>query len=273
VAGLLDPEVGAVMGRVVPLNTSQNLLTRLMEMERSGGYQVDQQARMNMRLFPQYGGTAGGLRLSAIKSVGGWRLDTLTEDTDITYRLFMGGWKVVYSNRYECYEEVPEEWPVRVRQINRWAKGHTEAALRYGSAMFTNSHLRLMEKVDGILLLGVYIMSPVLLLGWSLAITLFYLGEQTMFGLLAILVVAAYNTIGNYAAFFEIAAANHLDGATRRSCLLPLTFMGFIVSMITAARAASSEFLPHSRKRKIVWDKTKRYRRRDVYQPASTSSP
>ena len=57
-----DPEVGAVMGRVVPYNTRRNLLTRLLDLERSGGYQVDQQARHNLRLMPQYGGTVGGFR-------------------------------------------------------------------------------------------------------------------------------------------------------------------------------------------------------------------
>jgi len=42
VAPFFDPEVGGVMGRVVPLNVGANLLTRLLDLERSGGYQVDQ---------------------------------------------------------------------------------------------------------------------------------------------------------------------------------------------------------------------------------------
>ena len=57
VAPFFDPEVGGVMGRVVPLNVGTNLLTRLLDLERTGGYQVDQQARMNLRLVPQHGGT------------------------------------------------------------------------------------------------------------------------------------------------------------------------------------------------------------------------
>jgi cellulose synthase/poly-beta-1,6-N-acetylglucosamine synthase-like glycosyltransferase len=55
VSPFFDPEVGLVMGRVVPLNVGSNLLTRLLDLERAGGYQVDQQARMNMDLVPQYG--------------------------------------------------------------------------------------------------------------------------------------------------------------------------------------------------------------------------
>src|SRR5690348_1786310 len=67
VAPFFDPEVGGVMGRVVPLNVGRNLLTRLLDLERSGGYQVGQQARMNLRLVPQHGGTVAGVRLSALK--------------------------------------------------------------------------------------------------------------------------------------------------------------------------------------------------------------
>lgn len=110
VAPFFDPEVGAVMGRVVPLNADVNLLTRLLDLERAGGYQVDQQARMNLRLVPQYGGTVGGIRRRAVEAVGGWDVRSLAEDTDITMRLLLAGWKTVYQNRSECYEQVPETW-------------------------------------------------------------------------------------------------------------------------------------------------------------------
>ena len=53
VAPFFDPEVGSVMGRVVPLNVGKKLLTRILDLERSGGYQVAQQARMNLHFVPQ----------------------------------------------------------------------------------------------------------------------------------------------------------------------------------------------------------------------------
>ncbi|HKT33957.1 MAG TPA: glycosyltransferase family 2 protein, partial [Nitrospira sp.] len=84
VAPFFDPEVGGVMGRVVPLNVGRNLLTRLLDLERAGGYQVDQQARMNLRLVPQHGGTVAGVRRSALIEIGGWNDSSLTEDTDLT---------------------------------------------------------------------------------------------------------------------------------------------------------------------------------------------
>ncbi len=53
----VDPLVGAVQGRVVVLNEPQNIITRLVALERIGGYRVDQEARNNLGLIAQFGGT------------------------------------------------------------------------------------------------------------------------------------------------------------------------------------------------------------------------
>jgi cellulose synthase/poly-beta-1,6-N-acetylglucosamine synthase-like glycosyltransferase len=259
VAPFFDPEVGAVMGRVVPHNVESNLLARLLDLERSGGYQVDQQARMNMRLVPQYGGTVGGVRRSAILEVGGWREESLAEDTDATYRLLIGGWKTIYQNRSECYEEVPASWPSRRRQIKRWAQGHNQATARFSGRLLLNLRTRFIEKVDGLLLLGIYLMSPVLLLGWTLGMILWYLGEPTS-SLIIILAVTSYSALGNFAIFFEVTAAARLDGSRKRIRLLPFVFLGFLVSLITISRATLSQLVPRRRGKTILWHKTERER-------------
>jgi cellulose synthase/poly-beta-1,6-N-acetylglucosamine synthase-like glycosyltransferase len=259
VAPFFDPEVGSVMGRVVPLNVGKKLLTRILDLERSGGYQVDQQARMNLHFVPQYGGTVAGIRKSALDEIGGWNENTLAEDTDLTYRLLLAGWKTVYENRAECYEEVPERWPVRVRQIMRWAKGHNQAMVGYSAALLRSRNVSWMERLDGLLLLGVYMMAPVLLVGWLLAMALFYLGAPVGGGV-AVLGLAAFTTLGNFAAFFEIAAAARLDGSRSRIQLLPLTFLGFTVSAICVSRAAWQQFTASLRGQEMVWHKTERSR-------------
>lgn len=265
VAPFFDPEVGAVMGRVVPLNVGRNLLTRALDMERSGGYQCDQQARMNLRLVPQYGGTVGGVRRPALEAVGGWHGDSLAEDTDATIRLLMGGWKTVYQNRSECYEQVPETWPTRMAQIVRWARGHNQVLQRYGWKLLTNRRLRFAEKVDGFLLLHVYVMSLVLLLGWGLGVILWYLAVLPS-SILIILAVTSYSTLGNFALFFEIAAANHLDGSHGRVKLLPFILLGFLVSLISVTRATLTQFLSRRQEKYIKWDKTERTPRRATWE-------
>ena len=261
VAPFFDPEIGAIMGRVVPLNAGTNLLTRLLDLERSGGYQVDQQARMNMRLVPQYGGTVGGVRRSALDSIGGWLDDTLAEDTDLTYRLLLRGWKTAYQNRSECYEEVPETWPVRAKQISRWAKGHNQAMVRYALPLLRNPRVGMQERWDGLLLLGIlrhgagaagragFFLCPLLR------------GTASVPGVIALLAATCYSSLGNFAAFFQIAAAARLDGYRGRIRLLPLNIVGFLVSLVCVSGATLSALLPGGRKRNQVWDKTQRFRK------------
>lgn len=259
-APFFDPEVGLVMGRVVPMNTGRNLLTRLLDMERAGGYQVDQQARMNMGLVPQYGGTVGGVRRATLEDVGGWRDDTLSEDTDITYRALLKGWKTVYQNRSECYEEVPENWPVRIRQIIRWAKGHNQSLFRYSGYVLQNNTLLFTERMDALLLLGVYVMSPIILAGWIIGMILFYEGEMLLYGgYMPLLWLISYSSVGNTAAFFEIAAATYLDGGKNRIRLLPFNFLNFVISILSVTRGMITHALAKPAHRE-KWDKTVRFR-------------
>jgi cellulose synthase/poly-beta-1,6-N-acetylglucosamine synthase-like glycosyltransferase len=260
-APFFDPEVGGVMGRVVPMNCGTNLLTRLLDLERSGGYQVDQQARMNLRLVPQHGGTVAGVRMSALHEIGGWNDKSLTEDTDLTYRLLLFGWKTVYQNRSECYEEVPETWQVRIKQIMRWAKGHNQAMVTYGIRLLFGKHrANLRERIDGTLLLGVYFMAPLTLVGWVLALAVFYEGFAPLHGIVALLAFTAYSAIGNLAAFFEIAAAVRLDGNRERIRLLPFLVMGFTVSIFSVSRAAFTQVRDALTGAEFHWDKTERFR-------------
>ena len=260
VTPFLDPEVGAVMGRVVPRNVSTNLLTRMLDMERAAGYQVDQQARMNLRAVPQYGGTVGGVRISAVQAVGGWRDDVLAEDTDITIRLLIGGWKTVYNNEAACYEEVPEEWSVRLRQVHRWAKGHNQVLLGQAWRLANSRAVSLRERLDGLLLLNIFLMQPLLLLGWVIAVGLYYMNAAealTLFIPGALLVV--YSALGGFSAFLQMVYALLIDGQGRRIRLLPWQLLSFVVCMPVVSSALWSSVSERFTKKELVWNKTTRY--------------
>ena len=227
-----DPEVGAVMGRVIPYNANKNILTRLINLERSGGYQVDQQARYNLRTIPQYGGTVGGFRKDILLSTGGFNPLVLAEDTELTYRLYTSGWKVIYANSAECYEEAPETWSVRSKQIRRWARGHNQVLFRYFFKTLLTPHMNFREKLDGILLLFVYAVPFFMLLGQIASLILFFLGEMNLFsGWWVLLFLGAYCSFGNFAPFFEIGTALFLDGILGEIFLLPLLLFNFYFYM------------------------------------------
>jgi cellulose synthase/poly-beta-1,6-N-acetylglucosamine synthase-like glycosyltransferase len=257
-----DPEVGVAMGRVVPVNTRRNILTRLLDLERTGGYQVDQQARYNLRLMPQYGGTVGGFRKKEVIKLGGFDTRILAEDTELTYRLSIKGWKVLYANRAECYEEVPETWNVRARQIQRWSRGHNEVMFAYFFPLLKSSHLSLREKFDGIFLLLVYLVPVILLTGLIDSLVLFFLGEMEIFsGIFFLVFIGAYNTFGNFAPFYQVGTACLLDGAVHRILLLPFLIFNFIFNMWYISKGFFDAIIDTVTRRKAGWHKTERFRR------------
>lgn len=262
VTPFLDPEVGAVMGRVVPRNVSTNLLTRMLDMERSAGYQVDQQARMNLNGVPQFGGTVGGVRLSAVQAAGGWRDDVLAEDTDITFRLLVAGWKTVYNNQATCYEEVPEEWSVRLRQIHRWAKGHNQVLWRQVRQLVRSPWLSWRERLDGLMLLHIFLLQPLLLLGWAMAVGLYYLnGSEVLTVFIPGFLLVVYAALGGFSAFMQMVYAVLVDGHRQRIRLLPFQMFNFVASLPTITAALGDVVLDRVLRKELVWHKTVRYRK------------
>lgn len=256
----LDPEVGAVMGRVIPYNTDKNLLTRLLNLERSGGYQADQQARYNLRLIPQYGGTVGGFRKSLMLESGGFDTAVLAEDTELTFRLYINGWKVVYANSAECYEEVPETWAVRAKQVRRWSRGHNSVCFRYIIPTILTKNMYPREKIDGILLLLVYAMPFMLALALLDSLALFFLGEMNVWsGWFVLLFVGAYNTYGNFAPFYEISSALIIDGVKKDVLLLPLLTFNFYFYLWNVSLGFLDAMVDLVSRRKVKWDKTVRF--------------
>jgi cellulose synthase/poly-beta-1,6-N-acetylglucosamine synthase-like glycosyltransferase len=275
VAPFCDPEVGTVMGRVMPHNGGASLLAALLELERAAGYQIGQQVRYQFGLAPQFGGTVGGVRASALKAVGGWNPRSLTEDTDLTFRLLLRGWKVAYLNRAECYEEAPETWSVRRRQIARWATGHTECMHRYWKQVLAARRLNMLEKADALFVLACYWTAPILVLGWLASLLLFLLERTAVSPLMAVLLAfIGYQLFGNQATFFELGAAALLDRNRSRVALIPLNLLNFFAStgaIVTALLKYyfSRLYIPGGRQRR--WHKTLRYRNGNNFDAANNS--
>ena len=255
-----DPQVGAVMGRVIPFNADKNILTRLINLERSGGYQVDQQARYNMGLIPQYGGTVGGFRKQVIMDLGGFNPAVLAEDTELTFRLYTRGWKVVYANSAECYEESPETWAVRSRQIRRWSRGHNNVMFRYFFPVIFTPKMRLKEKLDGLFLLLVYAVPFLLGLGQLDALALFFMHEMDILsGWWVLLFIAGYCSFGNFAPFYEIGSALAMDGIKNEIYLLPLIMFNFYFYMWAISMGFLDAIVDLLTGRQVTWAKTKRF--------------
>ena len=73
---------------------------------------------------------AGIWRKTAIIDAGGWQHDTLTEDTDLSFRAQLMGWKFVYLLDEEAPAEIPVEINAFKAQQRRWAKGVMQVGIK-----------------------------------------------------------------------------------------------------------------------------------------------
>jgi cellulose synthase/poly-beta-1,6-N-acetylglucosamine synthase-like glycosyltransferase len=125
-----DPKIGVVQTRWTYLNRHSNLLTEAQAILLDGHFVLEHTARCASGLYFNFNGTAGVLRRSMIEDAGGWEHDTLTEDSDLSYRAQLKGWKFLYLPDVECPSELPVETFGFQTQQSRWAKGLTQVCLK-----------------------------------------------------------------------------------------------------------------------------------------------
>ena len=123
-----DPKVGVVQTRWSYLNRDYNFLTEVEAMLLDGHFILEHGARSRAGYFFNFNGTAGILRKAMIDDAGGWQHDTLTEDSDLSYRAQLKGWRFVYLPGLDCPSELPVEMHGFQVQQSRWAKGLTQVA-------------------------------------------------------------------------------------------------------------------------------------------------
>ncbi len=118
-----DPAIGMVQTRWTHLNRDFSFLTQVEAILLDGHFVLEHGARARSGVFFNFNGTAGMWRRQAISDAGGWQHDTLTEDTDLSYRSQLAGWKFKYLPDVECPAELPIEMTAFKTQQARWAKG------------------------------------------------------------------------------------------------------------------------------------------------------
>jgi 1,2-diacylglycerol 3-beta-glucosyltransferase len=151
-----DPVVGAAQGRCRIRNAADAPLTRLVTVDYLAGYLVNEFGRQSVFGMPAYGGANCAIRVSCLRDLGGWNVHSVTEDTDVTLRLVLSGFRV----RYEPAAIDDEEGVTTVgrywKQRYRWARGHQQVCRDYVLHVLRAPHLSISERVETVMFLLVY---------------------------------------------------------------------------------------------------------------------
>ncbi|MBI4463831.1 MAG: glycosyltransferase, partial [Acidobacteria bacterium] len=125
-----NPQVGMVQTRWSYINRNYSFLTKIQSILLDGHFVLEHGARSRSGCFFNFNGTAGIWRRRAIEEAGGWQHDTLTEDTDLSYRAQLRGWKFFYVPEIVCNSELPVDIQSFKAQQARWAKGLIQTSLK-----------------------------------------------------------------------------------------------------------------------------------------------
>lgn len=158
-----DPRAGMVQTRWTYVNRDYSALTQVESILLDGHFVIEHGGRSRRGAFFNFNGTAGIWRRRAIEDAGGWEHDTLTEDTDLSYRAQMKGWRFVYASDIECPSELPVEMNAFKAQQARWAKGLIQVAKKILPRLL-RSNQPLHVKIEGVFHLTANISYPLMIL-------------------------------------------------------------------------------------------------------------
>jgi len=123
-----DPKAAFVQVRWEHLNREESWLTRVQAVALDGHFGIEQFSRSGGGYAFNFNGTAGVWRRAAIENSGGWKSNTLTEDLDLSYRVWLNGWHGRYRVDVTAPAELPPTMTAFRRQQSRWAQGCIECS-------------------------------------------------------------------------------------------------------------------------------------------------
>jgi cellulose synthase/poly-beta-1,6-N-acetylglucosamine synthase-like glycosyltransferase len=158
-----DPKLGMVQTRWGHLNTFANLLTWSQTLALDGHFVVEQTARSRAGLLMSFNGSGGVWRTECIRTAGGWRDLTLTEDLDLSYRAQLKGWRFLYLPDVVVPAELPPQMAAYKQQQARWARGSTQT-LTYMLVPVWRSRFTVIQRLMATLHLCQYLPHPLMLI-------------------------------------------------------------------------------------------------------------
>ncbi|CAN5839482.1 glycosyltransferase family 2 protein [soil metagenome] len=169
--------LGFVQARWGHLNRDYSPLTRCQALALDGHFVVEQAGRQAAGYPFGFNGSAGVWRRACIEdpAVGGWQVDTLCEDLDLSYRAQLVGWQPYYLNDLEAPAEIPVQLIAFKRQQSRWAKGSIQTLRKLGRRVWC-SEWPLATRLAALGHLGSYLIHPLLLLLLLITLPLMLLG-------------------------------------------------------------------------------------------------
>src|SRR5271170_106927 len=133
----INPKVGAIAGNA-KVGNRVNLWTRWQALEYITSQNFERRALDVLGAVSVVPGAIGAWRVSAVREAGGFHIDTVAEDADLTMALLRRGYRVEYEDMALAYTEAPTNANGLMKQRFRWSFGTLQAIFKHRGAFTKN---------------------------------------------------------------------------------------------------------------------------------------
>ena len=253
-----DPTLGAVVGKFRTRNRDASLLTRFINIETLSFQWMAQAGRWKLFKLCTIPGTNFIMRRSIVETIGGWDVKAIAEDTEISFRIYMLGYRIKFQPKAVTWEQEPQTLKVWFKQRTRWAKGNIYVIVKNIPLLFDKSAARI--RFDIIYFLSIYFLLLTSLVTSDLLLLLHALGyvHTTIAGLSSFLWVLAIIlfVVGTYITLTTEKGEMSLSNVW----IILLMYVTYCqLWMVVAAYGLYNYIKDLIFKREVKWYKTERY--------------
>jgi cellulose synthase/poly-beta-1,6-N-acetylglucosamine synthase-like glycosyltransferase/peptidoglycan/xylan/chitin deacetylase (PgdA/CDA1 family)/spore germination protein YaaH len=209
-----DPRIGAVAGNA-KVGNRVNLWTSWQALEYITSQNFERRALDLFNVVVVVPGAIGAWRTAPVKEVGGYPINTVAEDADLTMALLELPLKVVYEDRSLAFTEAPVDVSGLMRQRFRWSFGILQAVWKHRLAFIRNKAM------------GLFALPNILIFQMLLPLVSPFIDIMFVWGIINYFVDRHYHPLAASAASFE---------------KLLVYFLGFLlIDFVTSSIAFSLE--------------------------------
>ncbi len=159
------------------LNASENWVTKGVRAEFSGSYVLERAGQELFGAMKMISGSVYMIRADVLRKLG-WST-SITEDWELTIRLYLAGYKVLYTPYIQAPAECVSQVRRLIKQRMRWAEGHTYNVRKYFWPILRSPNLSWQEKLEFVYYAPYYLQSvlfTVATLSWIVGVLI--LGQK-----------------------------------------------------------------------------------------------
>jgi cellulose synthase/poly-beta-1,6-N-acetylglucosamine synthase-like glycosyltransferase len=251
---LTNKELGAALGKFRTVNKDVNLLTRFINIETLSFQSMLQAGRWQMHNIATLPGTNFVMWTWLIRQLEGWDEEALTEDSELSIRIYQEGYKIKFVPYAVTYEQEPQEWKVWVKQRTRWVRGNNYVLGKFLKQIHRFRSKRLM--FDVLYTLSLYYVFFVAIV---ISDVLFVISAAN---LVSMSLPGPYTFVWIMAFFLflcETMLAISYDGEDKLRHLPVLVLMYFTYCQLWIYVVVKALWSDYVRREKHIWDKTVRF--------------